>query len=126
VKTWSPPQGLIIQPGSLLVPGRPGYVPEPWGGAALHRFEVDERDPHDCALVSRWLVSGAPRSSGELVARVSAVSIPRWDLSGLTEAELDSLQAAIEAQRQAGIGNPCPATEADRRALTGCGRPRAA
>lgn len=121
MKTWSPPQGLIIQPGSILVPGRVGYVPEPYDmewGWGRQRFEVDDSGAR-IALSKRNLVPGTSDewTSGESGPLLTPVSIPRWDLSSLTEAELDSLQVAIEAQRLAGIGNPCPATVADRSAL---------
>jgi hypothetical protein len=134
VKTWSPPQGLIIQPGSLLVPGRVGYVPGMLTVPAWHdgddrpeRFIVEHREEDGRTfLMRRFCFPGQPSAAAIIGPDLTEVSIPRWDLSSLTAAELDSLQVALEAQRQAGIGNPCPATVADRRALAGCGHPRAA
>jgi hypothetical protein len=98
VKTWSPPQGLIIQPGAILFESTKTLT---------HVTTSPGRGPND---ESREIVWPA-------CALLDAVSVPRWDLSSLTEAELTSLQIALDAQRLAGVGNPCPATVADRRAL---------
>lgn len=93
-REWSPPQGLIIQPGAILVPGRVGYVPD--AVSWPERFDV--KGPH---LRTPWSDPGRPVPADEGdIANIQPVSVPRWDLSSLTEAELDSLQVAIEAQRQ--------------------------
>jgi len=120
-KSWCQPEGLVIQPGSILVPGRVGYTPSrDWDGALASHFEMispygEGRSSWLSVVPSPAGVSGnIGRSNGPTL---SAVSIPRWDLSGLTLAEIDSLAMAIDAQRLAGVGRPCAATVADRDAL---------
>lgn len=125
MREWSPPQGLIIQPGAILVPGRVGYVP-PSDSEAERFAVVHERAEYLLAsLCAPFAMAGCPGSPGQNdghIYSLTEVSVARWDLSSLTSAELDSLQLAIDAQRQAGIGKPCAATVADRRALGGGSR----
>jgi hypothetical protein len=40
---------------------------------------------------------------------LAEISIPRWDLSRLTQDELASLIVAVDEQLSVGAGNPCPA-----------------
>ena len=113
------PIGLIIQPDCLLVPGRPGFVAS---GDHWHWMEVFEYEEDNCAdlIVYSENIRGVRHTEDfdrDFPLDLDYVSIPRWDLSSLSERELDSLQVAIDAQRTAGIGNKVPATKAEQSIL---------
>jgi hypothetical protein len=96
-KTWSPPAGLVIQPGGILVPGRAGYVGYGWTAFTAR----------DNQIIAETIKPAEPNSGlsfdSSLITR--PVSVIHWDLSSLTEAEIDGLQVAIDEQRNRGVGS---------------------
>lgn len=122
MRAWVPPPTLIIQPDALLVPGRVGYVePVEWE-EYRHGAETLYLERYDDPLFFASLTRGIPRGLGahgwtSHVLTLDRVGIARWDLSGLTLDELESLAVAVDAQLNAGPGTLRPTAVAEQQAL---------